>query len=211
MKIRYINSFGAENDRDFFPKRNIDASIDISRFPCISFNVFTGPFPYTGKADLRMTVRDSGGNTISDSTVTVAVNTSTDKLAQIWRLRGSDGTSVGLGEYVASFTVNNGPTMEYRFKVYNSAAVQNAFQDVFCTAPQNNYQPVPDNVRYVGKKGPNVVIYLILCFFLGIFGVHSFYAKNIKKGLLQLVLCGTGISYFWAVFDFIKALIKRRV
>lgn len=42
---------------------------------------------------------------------------------------------------------------------------------------------------------------LLLCFFLGMFGVHRFYAGKIGTGLLQLVtLGGLGI---WALVDFI--------
>ena len=42
---------------------------------------------------------------------------------------------------------------------------------------------------------------LMLCFFLGMFGVHLFYAGKIGTGLLQLVtLGGLGI---WAMVDFI--------
>lgn len=42
---------------------------------------------------------------------------------------------------------------------------------------------------------------LLLCFFLGVFGVHRFYAGKIGTGLLQLVtLGGLGI---WAMIDFV--------
>lgn len=42
---------------------------------------------------------------------------------------------------------------------------------------------------------------LLLCFFLGMFGVHRFYAGKIGTGILQLVtLGGLGI---WAMIDFV--------
>jgi len=42
---------------------------------------------------------------------------------------------------------------------------------------------------------------LLLCFFLGVLGVHRFYVGKIGTGLLQLItLGGLGI---WALVDFI--------
>jgi len=216
MKIKYIHSFGADHDKDFFPKRSIASGVDISQYPCISFNIFTGRFPYRGKADLRMIVRDSGGNTISDIMTTLDVNPTIDKLAQIWILKGSDGTSVSLGNYTATFTVNNGPAMEYRFSVYNSRAVQpvqpvRPANSIQMSSYPNVQQPAPNYVQYVGKPTVNLKVYLILCFFFGTFGIHSFYAKKYLKGIIQFLLCATGISFFWAVIDFLRALISGRV
>jgi hypothetical protein len=37
---------------------------------------------------------------------------------------------------------------------------------------------------------------LILCLFLGFLGVHSFYLGNIKKGIIQLVMCLVGFVGF---------------
>jgi TM2 domain-containing membrane protein YozV len=45
----------------------------------------------------------------------------------------------------------------------------------------------------------------LLCFFLGVFGAHRFYAGKIGTGILQLVtLGGLGI---WALIDFIMIVI----
>ena len=45
----------------------------------------------------------------------------------------------------------------------------------------------------------------LLCFFLGVFGVHRFYVGKIGTGILQLVtLGGLGI---WALIDFIMIII----
>lgn len=45
----------------------------------------------------------------------------------------------------------------------------------------------------------------LLCFFLGIFGVHRFYVGKIGTGILQLVtLGGLGI---WALIDFIMIIV----
>ena len=50
---------------------------------------------------------------------------------------------------------------------------------------------------------------MLLCLFLGGFGIHRFYTKNYEIGTIQLVLgvlsCFT-ISWIWALVDFILIL-----
>ncbi len=66
---------------------------------------------------------------------------------------------------------------------------------------------------YASKKaaksgGGNQIVALVLCFFLGFLGVHSFYLGNTKKGVWQLVLFLVGIltSFFLIGFVFLAAL-----
>lgn len=55
------------------------------------------------------------------------------------------------------------------------------------------------NDAQISEKG--FVPTLLLCFFLGAFGVHRFYVGKIGTGLLQLItLGGLGI---WTLVDFI--------
>ncbi|GAA5524830.1 hypothetical protein Maes01_01389 [Microbulbifer aestuariivivens] len=45
----------------------------------------------------------------------------------------------------------------------------------------------------------------LLCFFLGMFGAHRFYAGKVGTGILQIItLGGLGI---WALIDFIMIII----
>lgn len=55
----------------------------------------------------------------------------------------------------------------------------------------------------------NRKIYLLLTFFLGWLGVHRFYEKRWKLGILYLVLSITGLPISLAVVDFIIALPKK--
>lgn len=52
---------------------------------------------------------------------------------------------------------------------------------------------------------------ILLCFFLGLIGVHKFYLNQNKKGLLILVLTLTGvgliISLPWVILDFFKLIL----
>jgi len=49
------------------------------------------------------------------------------------------------------------------------------------------------------------IVAAILCFFLGVFGVHRFYVGKIGTGILQLVTVG-GFG-IWAFVDFIMILV----
>ena len=53
------------------------------------------------------------------------------------------------------------------------------------------------------------LVTLLLCLFLGIFGIHRFYVGKIGTGILMILLCATGISEIWCIIDFICILLKR--
>lgn len=71
------------------------------------------------------------------------------------------------------------------------------------------------------RGGGNQIVALLLCFFLGMLGIHSFYLGNTKKGIWQLVMFLVGlltffliIGYFilaalgiWVLIDFIRLII----
>jgi len=51
------------------------------------------------------------------------------------------------------------------------------------------------------------IVAVLLCFFLGVLGVHRFYVGKIGTGILQLItLGGFGI---WVLIDFIMILIGK--
>ena len=73
---------------------------------------------------------------------------------------------------------------------------------VKCGVPTLNYKsgPVTPAVGY------DWLTTLLLCFFLGVFGVHSFYTRKTGIGVVQLLtLGGCGI---WALVDFIMILLE---
>jgi hypothetical protein len=52
-----------------------------------------------------------------------------------------------------------------------------------------------------GRSEKRILVAFLLCFFVGVFGVHRFYAGKVGTGVLQLVtLGGLGI---WAFVDLI--------
>ena len=58
-----------------------------------------------------------------------------------------------------------------------------------------------------GTSDNNNTVALLLCFFIGILGVHRFYVGKIGTGVLQLVtLGGLGI---WALIDMIMIIMQK--
>ena len=49
------------------------------------------------------------------------------------------------------------------------------------------------------------VVAAILCFFLGVFGIHRFYVGKIGTGILQLLTAG-GFGVWW-IIDFVMILL----
>ena len=69
------------------------------------------------------------------------------------------------------------------------------------TAPTCPSCGAPNAVATAHMSEKGFVPTLLLCFFLGVFGVHRFYVGKIGTGLLMLVtLGGFGI---WSLIDFI--------
>ena len=81
-----------------------------------------------------------------------------------------------------------------------------AFACPYCGCPMGNSNP---NVQ-VSAFDPNRSKYdwlttLLLCFFLGCFGINSFYTGKTGIGVAQLLTCGgCGI---WALIDFIMIIV----
>jgi len=51
----------------------------------------------------------------------------------------------------------------------------------------------------------NKIVAILLCLFLGIFGIHRFYTGHTKWGILFLLTAGIG--YVGVIFDFLRMLI----
>jgi len=70
-------------------------------------------------------------------------------------------------------------------------------------APLPYWQPVPP---YAGPPKSRTV-YVLLGIFLGMFGVHNFYAGHTNKGAIQLAITlatffmGALISWIWAIVE----------
>jgi len=73
-----------------------------------------------------------------------------------------------------------------------------------CGAPVGSENPTGTEPQASEKDW---IATLLLCFFLGGFGIHSFYAGKTLIGVLQLItLGGCGI---WALIDFILIVIGQ--
>lgn len=80
---------------------------------------------------------------------------------------------------------------------------------VKCGAPTPNFtgQPAAAGVQVAGApaEGYDWLTCLLLCWFVGVLGVHSFYTKKTGIGIAQLVTFGgCGI---WALVDLIMIIV----
>lgn len=50
----------------------------------------------------------------------------------------------------------------------------------------------------VGGSDKRIAVGVLLCFFLGVFGVHRFYAGRVATGVLQLLTLG-GLGIWWLI------------
>ena len=77
-----------------------------------------------------------------------------------------------------------------------------------CGAPTPNFATQSAAVQQaVVAEGYDWLTTLLLCFFLGTFGVHSFYTKKTGIGIAQLLtLVGFGI---WALVDLIMIITEN--
>lgn len=57
------------------------------------------------------------------------------------------------------------------------------------------------------KSPKSFVAALLLCFFLGGFGIHRFYVGKIGTGILQIITFG-GLG-IWVLIDFIMIVISK--
>lgn len=71
-----------------------------------------------------------------------------------------------------------------------------------CGVPTNNFTNQSD---LIPQNSFDWLTTLLICFFLGVFGIHSFYTKKTGVGIVQLLtLGGCGI---WTLIDFIMILL----
>ncbi|MCX7953578.1 MAG: NINE protein [Bacteroidales bacterium] len=63
----------------------------------------------------------------------------------------------------------------------------------------NNKTMYLPECKVIKKKGgeKDQIIALLLCLFLGMLGIHSFYLGNKRKGIIQLVMFCVGLFTFW--------------
>ncbi|GBU10532.1 hypothetical protein AwErysi_01480 [Erysipelotrichaceae bacterium] len=62
---------------------------------------------------------------------------------------------------------------------------------------------------YQRGKVVNKWVYLLITFFLGVFGGHKFYAGKTFVGVLYLLFCWTGVPGFFAICSCIYTLCRR--
>ena len=101
----------------------------------------------------------------------------------------------------SKYCSNCGKMIDIRAEICPSCGVRQAYQAPFSGPPV--YQPRYDsNGQVISDK--DWMTTLLLCIFLGLFGIHRFYTNSPAVGVIQLLtLGGCGI---WTLIDFIMLL-----
>lgn len=97
-----------------------------------------------------------------------------------------------------------------RIKKYNKILVKNNLysKQVIFKNIQNSFnlkkqQLLEGKLQTQNKSGENQIVALLLCLFLGMLGVHSFYLGNKNKGLIQLAMFLVGLVTFWFIIGYL--------
>ena len=209
--ISTITSCGATHANDCWPQTPISSVINLNQYSCVSFQtIMQNPFSDNREVSLNYTITDAFGNRILSNSSRIRVAPGNDRLAQVWVLRDSSGHVVRAGDYRITMNVDGGEPANYAFKIINTSV---------------------DNLNYtppVKKTKKSLFIYFLLAIFLGMFGVHSFYAGKTIKGTIALLLIPLllvtilsdmmvpGILILlwipiWPLVDIVSAIIKRAV
>ena len=210
--ISSVVTVPANNGDDTFPKNPISSTVNKDRFPAVAFHAtLNRTIGEYRSVDVAMTVLDDMDNVVHSSSTMVSAAPDNDKFSRVWLLRGSDGSSVSDGIYRVRMSVDGSEEMECKFRVISSGDSASYYAPpVQQPQPQPTYT-APQKTVKTKKWG----IYLLLNFFLGMFGIHSFYAGRFFKGLLQLILTCTGaaawVTAIWVILDFFKALFSRKI
>ncbi|MFI3253734.1 MAG: TM2 domain-containing protein [Eubacteriales bacterium] len=117
---------------------------------------------------------------------------------------------------VSKKTPSNGTPGGININVDNSS--NNSSSNMSSNVNQNSVYvapPAPRPVQRVTVRAfihpeptVNKMLYLILCFCLGMVGVHKFYSGKVGMGVLYIILSVTGITILLCVVDFFVALGK---
>lgn len=213
IMIRHIKSIGARNQSDVWPSGTFSSVINRDQFPAMAFHIHTNKIGFYGRIMLTFRVFDSMGNLVLNDVSAIDVQPNYDKLSKVYILRGSDGTVVNAGDYRAQFSINNGAPFSYNFRIICNSVNQNRVQQNIQYMTQQGKDLVTQIDQVAQQLHKRRTIYLILCFFVGTLGVHRFYAKKKGTGILMLIMTITGtltgISFIWAIIDFVSALTNK--
>lgn len=193
--ITKIVSVGTNDLNNPFPPGAMTPVINPLAFRGVSFQAeLARPIGITGTVNLLFRVYDRFGNIICNEVTPISVTPANNKFGKVWILRGNDGSIVQNGAYRVEMAVGDSDVRTYNFTVVQGGVAN------------------PNVANMYTKPKKSLGVYLVLCFFLGAFGVHDFYAGRTGRGLIKLVLtlC-TGLGGLWALVDFIIGIVTRKV
>jgi ribosomal protein L32 len=106
---------------------------------------------------------------------------------------------------------NCGELMNDNQAICIKCGVKTGDGNAFCANCGNSIAPNADvcmNCGVAVKKagdlnGQDKIVMILVCFFLGGLGIHNFMMGENTRGILKIVLWFFGLSWIWALIDFI--------
>ena len=117
-KISNICSIGANNENDLWPRGYYSQTINRDEYSVVFFHVsLLKPFGFSGIINNSFKIYNSENLLIFEEESTMQIESSHDKIAKGWILKGEDGSFVPSGEYQFVCSINNSPAFTYCFSV----------------------------------------------------------------------------------------------
>lgn len=129
--IQNISAIGSCDSDNPWPKGRYQSVFNIDQFEVVHFHISVQKHMLSHLKEIKtsMIVKNSKGDIVFEDVGTIGWQSNYDRFSQGWIIRGSDGTTVMCGKYVAEFWVENSRVRECEFEVTSNQILWQARRD----------------------------------------------------------------------------------